>query len=47
MLERQDYEEFRKAVRRLAETKIQPHAADVDEKSDFPKRHLRHSRNYS
>ena len=40
MLERQDYEEFRKAVRRLAETKIQPHAADVDEKKRFPEEAL-------
>jgi len=40
MLEQQDYEEFRKAVRRLAETKIQPHAADVDEKKRFPEEAL-------
>lgn len=36
MLEREDYEEFRNAVRRLAEAKIQPHAADVDEKKRTP-----------
>jgi len=40
MLEREDYEEFRKAVRRLAETKIQPYAADVDEKKRFPEEAL-------
>lgn len=40
MLERHDYEEFRKAVRRLAETKIQPHAADYDEKKRFPEETL-------
>ena len=40
MLEREDYEEFRNAVRRLAEARIQPHAADVDEKKRFPEEAL-------
>jgi len=40
MLERQDYEEFRKAVRKLAEARIQPYAADVDEKKRFPEEAL-------
>src|SRR4051812_418377 len=33
----EDHEELRQAVRGLAEDKIAPHAAEVDEKSEFPR----------
>ncbi len=31
-----EYREFRESVRKLAQTKIAPHAADVDDKERFP-----------
>src|SRR3954464_3015059 len=33
----EDHEELRQAVRTLAEDKIAPHAAEVDEKAEFPR----------
>src|SRR3954454_22769994 len=33
----EDHEELRQAVRRLVEDKIAPHAAEVDEKAEFPR----------
>src|SRR3954452_15840140 len=33
----EDHEELRQAVRGLAEDKIAPHAAEVDEKAEFPR----------
>src|SRR3954451_17227906 len=32
----EDHEELREAVRNLAEDKIAPHAAEADEKAEFP-----------
>ncbi|MCE9662057.1 acyl-CoA dehydrogenase family protein [Halomonas sp. M5N1S17] len=40
MLEKHEYEEFRSAVRRLAISKIQPHASAVDKEMRFPEEAL-------
>ena len=36
----EEHQEFRAAIRALAEKEIAPHAADVDEKSRFPEEAL-------